>query len=586
MKKALLLIAFLYIGMHFLLAQTVQIKGTVTSAEDGSPIPGAAIQIKGTLYGVITDSNGKFQLDVPKGSQSLIVSFIGMKSIEITIGDKTELNIALEPDVIGLDEVIVTALGIQRSQKSLGYTVSSLSGDETVMKSEPDLLRAIEGKLPGVDIKSTQGAPGASTRINIRGFSSFFGNNEPLIVVDGIPYSNDEVVTSNQVSGNGGAYLSGLATLDPNTIEDVNILYGGTAAALYGSRAANGVIIIKTKAGSTGKIMAKKGIGVTFNSSTGWEKISNLPEYQNTYGNGAEFNYSNANGSWGPRFDSMDSIPVWPAYKKAFPNLFPGDSVAYVAQPNNVKSLFRTGHIYENSITISGANDRSSFNTTASMLNHYGYIPESEFDRYSFSLGGMTKLNEKFTASSNFSYSRVNQIGSFFGENQFDGAASSFARNLFLGRTWDMTLPYEDKDGRPVSTNPAQYDHPLWAFKHNKITTISDRTMMGLNLDYTFLPWISLKYSIGINNYTLNRKEVTDIGSRAAAGLGQIKEANYVNTEIESNFYIFMVKQINQNINLKATLGHNVNQRTSTEQNYIGKEIIFPGIYDIDNILR
>ena len=224
-------------------------------------------------------------------------------------------------------EVVVTALGIRRTDRGLGYSVAKVNPDNLLQKSEPDVLKSLQGKVAGVDIRSSQGTPGAATRIQIRGNNSFFGNSEPLIIVDGIPYSNDQVTTTSQVS-NGGAYSSGIANLDPNDIATMNVLKGSSAAALYGSRASNGVIVITTKSGSARRT---RGTEINFKSSFSTETIANLPEYQNEYGAGSQLAYSNANGSWGPAFSALDSIPAWPTYKAAYPELFPSANIAYTS---------------------------------------------------------------------------------------------------------------------------------------------------------------------------------------------------------------------------------------------------------------
>ncbi len=581
-----MIVLFVFMGCTTLFAQTRVITGTVTSSVEGEGgIPGVSVSVAGTTIGTITAEDGKYTLSsVPQTANTLVFTFIGMKRQEIQIGNRSVIDIIMEPDMLGLSEVIVTAVGIQRSSKSLGYSVSSVNSEQANVTSEPDMLKAIQGKVPGVDIRVSQGAPGSATKIMIRGSSSFYGSNQPLIVVDGVPYSNDQVTTSDQTSGNGGAYSNGLSTLDPNNIESVSVLKGSAAAALYGSRASNGVLLIKTKSGSTGAA-TRTGLEVTFNTSFSVEEIANLPEYQNTYGAGSDFTYANANGSWGARFDSRDSIPVWAPYLNAFPELFPSSgNKKYEPYPNNVKDLFQTGTIQENSLSISGGDTKNRFSATASSLNQDGYIPNSSFDRYSMSVGGSSKLNNGLNVGGNLSYTRSDQVGGFFGENQFDGAASSFARTLFLARSWDMKLPFEDpKTGKPVSTNPAQYDHPLWSNLHNTITTVTDRTVAGMNLDYNVTSWLNLSYMIGFNNIELNRKEVTDIGSRAAAGTGQIVEDNFNKREIESNFLVTFAQSFGEDISMKAVLGHNVNQRTTNRQAYNGTIIISPGIYDIDN---
>ncbi len=580
-KLSLLLVMLLFTVMQVLAQRTIT--GTVTSADDGKGIPGVTVLEKGTNNGVLTNLDGKFSLTVSKTATAIQFTFVGMKPKDAILTAENNYNIVLETSAEQLEGVIVTAVGIQRSTKSIGYSVTTVNTDQIEARSEPDMLKSLQGKVPGVDIRVGQGAPGAASKISIRGASSFYGSNEPLIVVDGVPYSNDQVSTSSQTSGNGGAYSSGLSTLDPNNIETMTVLKGSAAAALYGSRASNGVLLITTKSGKSGK--ETRGLEVSLTTSLAQEKIANLPTYQNTYGNGSNFAYANSNGSWGARFDSRDSIPVWPDYLSAFPELFPSSgNIPYKAQPDNVKQLFQTGTVFENSLSISGGDAKNSFSTTVSSLNQDGYIPNSKFDRYSISVGGRSKLNNGLNVNGNLSFSSTDQLGGFFGENQFAGAASSFARSLFLGRTWDMTLPYENpKNGWPVSPLGDQFDNPFWSYKHNTITTKTDRTVAGIGLDYNINSWFNVSYQLGYNNMQLNRKEITDIGSRAAAKTGEIKEDTYNKREVESNLLLTLAHQIGTDFAIKAILGNNVNQRTTNRQAYDGKVIMVPGVYDIDN---
>jgi TonB-linked SusC/RagA family outer membrane protein len=583
MKKELLLWLFVCSSVLNAVAQTRTISGKVSDAKDGSALPGVTVVVKGTTKGVFTSGDGTYKLANVSSGSTLVFSFVGYLNKEVSVGVNNIIDISLEADKKQLGEVVVTAVGLKRNEASLGYSVATVKPDQILQKSEPDMLKGLQGKVAGVDIRTSQGTPGAATRINIRGNTSFFGNNEPLIVVDGIPYNNDQVSTSSQTSG-GGAYSSGLSSLDPNDIASMTVLKGAAAAALYGSRASNGAVIITTKSGSAS--MGKRKLEVNYSTSISFENVANLPKYQNDYGPGSSFIYSNANGSWGPKFGTIDSIPVWPDYLKAFPNLFPSSgNMKYQAYPNNVKDLFRTGFISENSVGVNGGNEKSALSATASYLSQDGYVPHSGFNRGSMSIGGVTRLTNGLTVNGNFSYSTSNQTGSIFGENQVSGAASSFARNLFLGRTWNIAgLPFEDANGKPVSTNSAQYDNPLWAFAHNTVNTATDRYVAGLKFNYDILPWFNLSYQIGTNQNSFLRKETTDIGSRGAEGVGQIIQQNYRFTEIESNLIAtFNPKLKNENFGLKVLLGQNVNQRTTKSQIATGKTIVVPGTYSLSN---
>ncbi|MEX0981151.1 MAG: SusC/RagA family TonB-linked outer membrane protein [Bacteroidales bacterium] len=579
MKRNVFLTFFLFAFVGFNLhAQGFEVKGKVTSADDGSALPGVSVVVQGTTTGTVTDFNGNYSITVNDGTDKLMFSFVGMVTQEVTVNDRTVIDVVLEPAATELDEVIVTAVGISRQQKALGYSVVDVSADEAIQNSEPDLLKSLQGKIPGVDIRSSSGSPGTASRITIRGNSSFTGDNQPLFVVDGIPYSNISVTTTNQSVG-GGAYGSGIATLDPNNIDGMSVLKGAAAAALYGSRGKNGVVLITTKSGKTSA--SPKGLEVTLRSSVNFETIGQLPEYQNTYGNGANFDYSNANGSWGPAFAWRDSIPTW---SQDYKDLGFGDSIAYVAQPDNVNNLFQTGVVYDNSINIRGGNEKSSVNLTASSMNNTGYIPHSEFNRYSISVGGSSKLENGLKVNGSLSYTNSDMVGGIFGNNQASSeeAASSFARALWLGRTWIMD-PYEKLDGGPLQPNGKQFDNPLWSWENNKVTTGMDRIVGNLGLSYDITDWLSASYTAGVNKFIQNRKQVINIGSRGYEELGGIVLDDYAFTELESNFILTLNKDLGDKLNLTAIAGHNVNQRSSDRKLFQGKEIVVPGIFDLNN---
>lgn len=559
-------------------AQVQSVSGVVTD-QNGVPIPGVNVTVKNNKTGTQTDLDGKFKITASQ-NQVLVFSFLGMKTKEVTVKSSV-LNLNLEDDAKELNDVVVTAFGIKRNPKKLGYSVSSVKTDDLVENAEPDLIRSLNGKVAGVNVNVSTGVAGAANQITIRGTTTFTGNTQPLIIVDGIAYSNDQVTSSSQTTG-GGGYESGISSLDPNDIATFNVLKSSAAAALYGSRAVNGVIVITTKSGSSGakknKLSVNVGIGNAF------EQIANLPEYQNTYGAGANFAYSNANGSWGPRFDSQATIPTWPTLLAAFPSQF-GPTVPYVAKPNNVKDLFRTGSVTSKTLGLSYAGEDGSFNMTLSDLRQDGYIPFNTYYKTSISIGGSFKLNERFTFGGNMSYSKTNQIGGFFGENQFQGASSSFARALFLARNWDLNLPYINPvTGASVTPNGVQFDHPLWSWEHDKITTTTNRIVAGGNMSYKFNEHISASYRAGINKYSLDRDEVRDLGSRASDGKGSLRRDVYTTEDIESTFLINFDYKLTKDINLNAILGNNILQNKITRVAEDGKEFKVPSIFTMSNV--
>ncbi len=596
MRKIASLFAMLMLFSALAFGQARTITGTVIN-EKGEVVPGVSVNVKGKAGGTAADSKGQFTITANTGDK-LIITGVNIDPVTVTVGTGNTVAVNVKTALVTTTEVVVTALGIRRSEKSVGYAVSKVDPNALVQKSEPDMLKGLQGKVPGVDIRTSQGTPGAATRIQIRGNSSLLLETQPLIVVDGVPYSNDQVTTSSQTSG-GTAYGSGIANLDPNDIESMTVLKGAAAASLYGSRASRGVVLITTKSGSAKK--GAKPLNVNFRSSYSVEKIANLPDYQNSYGAGAQFRYSNSNGSWGPKFglgnvydgggnvirtstSGLDSIPAWAEYLNAYPELFSANGYTpYKAYPDNVKELFRNGAVYENSIAVNGGDANNSFALTASNLTHNGYVENSSYKKNNIGLGGQTKY-KNLTVGANFSFARSKQLGGFFGENQVSGATSQFARSLFLARNWDLSLPYQDALGKPLIPNGgAQFDNPHWAALNNVATTIEERTIAGIRLGYKVNNWVNVSYNFGFNSVELARDEITQEYSRAANGLGRIVEDHYKGQELQSTLVIAFNPKIGGDFTLDAKLGQDYNQRTSRRQTNTGLDFVVPKIYNLVN---
>ncbi|MCL2412692.1 MAG: SusC/RagA family TonB-linked outer membrane protein [Bacteroidales bacterium] len=583
MKKTMLLVvALLFVGAQTLLAQRT-ITGTVISADDNMGIPGAQVLVRGTTMGTTTDINGRYSINAPADATHLVFSFMGMETQEIEIGGMTTIDITLSSGAIGLEGVVISALGIQRSDRSLGFATSNVDGDDLIQRSEPDALRALEGRIPGVNIGATAGAAGASTRITIRGNTSFFGDNQPLFVVDGIPFSNDtRGAGAGQLTGSGGAFGNSFNTLDPNDIESIQVLKGAAAAALYGSRAANGVVLITTRSGSRTRRPAQRGTEITVQTSWAWEQISDLPNYQNLYGAGSRFMPTVANGSWGGRLDRGTMIPasMWAEYA----HLFPGGWIPYTAQPNNVRDLFQTGFMQDYSFNVSSSNDRGVFNLTASRMTQTGYIPNSHFNRTSISVGANNTLENRFRIAGSLSFSNTDQLGSTFGNQQIAGQTSSFGRTLIMARNWDISLPWADENNHPLFFIPGQTDHPMWAVHHNTHQTAMNRVVSQASIGYDILPWLSVSYQLGYNMNFTNRTTIIDIGSRAAGGTGSINQLRWQDGELESNLLFTITQMLTPDISLQAVVGNNLNQRTENAVQGGGTVFTVPGVYTTSNV--
>ncbi len=588
MKKIVYLIGiFVFTGLLSVQAQTLEVSGTVTSAEDGGTLPGVSVVVKGTTVGTVTNIDGAYQISVPVDNQVLVFSFVGMVKQDVEINSRSVINIALETEVTELSEVVITAAGIRREKKALGYSVEEVSGDQVQQVAEPDALRALQGKVPGVNISGASGAPGSGTRITIRGNSSLQGNNQPLFVVDGMPFDN----SSNSMfsgSANGSAYGSRIGDLDPNNIESITVLKGAAAATLYGSRAANGVVLISTK--SRNATASQKGFEITYNGSFGIEQIANLPDYQNTYGTGTNFGYQQANGSWGAPFigtqpyANTDSIDHW-FDGRAGMESFWGTQVPYRAYPNNVKNLFKTGTYIDNSLTINSGNENSAISMTASHVNQDGYVPNTTFTRTNISVGGQTHLANGFDFGGSVTYIRSNQkavqsgVGSVGANNH-----SAFARALYLGRNWDVHgQPYQNPVdfGSEFMVGRGQADNPLWSYENAGFRSNTDRVTANLNIGYEITDWIDIDYRIGIDAYNERQKDFIRPGSTGAQGQGRITTYDVSWEELESNLMITFNKYFGEDWNLRAVAGHNINQRTRNSQAVQGTGYV---VFDIDNL--
>jgi TonB-linked SusC/RagA family outer membrane protein len=594
MRKILLACCFCLLHITVAWAQERTVTGKVTAKEDGTSLPGVNVVVKGTTTGTVTDVEGNYTLRVPTSGGTLIFSFIGLITQEVDIGQRTAVDMQMSQDITQLGEVIVTAVGIEREKKALGYSVETVGGNKVQQVSEPDPLRALTGKVPGVNIISSSGAPGSSTRITIRGNSSMLNSNQPLFVVDGIPYNNDYVTTegTNTNTGgltSGGAFSSRISDLDPNDIKSISILKGATAAALYGARAANGVIVITTKSGSA--TASKKGLEVTYSGTYGIEKIANLPNFQNTYGTGSNFSYAQANGSWGAPFigtrpyATLDSIPHWYAGRNGMSN-FDGVRVPYRAYPNNVKDFFETGRIFENSISISGGNEKSAISVTLSQLNQKGFVPETEFLRHNISLGGKTTLANGLIIGANLAYTRSLQNGVLSGApSATSGDPSAFARTLYFGRNWDVQgQPYQNPvdNGSEFMVGRDQVNNPYWAVQNTGIRGKVDRYIASVNASYDVLDWLNISYRIGMNAFAQRQVEFQRPNG-AGSPLGTITELNVTHDEINSDLMATATKDIGENLNVRALVGWNVNQRTSQTQSVNGVGYVVFNIDDIDN---
>ncbi|MHA4845220.1 SusC/RagA family TonB-linked outer membrane protein [Flavitalea antarctica] len=592
----LAMLCFVVAGM----SQVLTISGRITD-DKGVPIPFVSVVIKGkSTTGTTTDAQGNFKLPAQKGD-ILLVSGVSYATKEVVVGSSSTMDLMLSSSKEDLSEVVVTAMGIKRSERALGYAVSKVDPGTLLQKSEPNVLNTLAGKVPGVDIRAGQGAPGAASRIQIRGVSSFSGG-EPLIVVDGVPYSNPIVNTSNPFNG-GGTYGSGLNNIDPNDIESINVLKGAAAASLYGSRAANGVLLITTKSGSPRK--GAKPLNVSYRAGYAIEKIADIPEFQNSYGAGANFRTQSSNGSWGAKFgkgviydasgvvigtsaSGIDSIPAttWASMYAAYPELFPNGKIAYKPYPDNVKNLFNTGNLMEHSIGLNGGQGSSLFNLTVSTLDQNGYITNSGYRKHNISVGGQTAIGN-LTVGANMAYARSKQTGGFIGQAQ--SFLSQWGRTYTMARNWDIVgFPSENKAGAQIGFNDGQYTNPVWGAYHNVITSIDDRLVATVRASYKFNNWIKVDFNAGVNSYALFRDQIIDKSSYGSADntLGTITEVVNRQQEIQGKIVAVFSPKISKDWTLDVNIGSDVNERNTRAQQVYGVDFVIPGLYNLTNTRR
>ncbi len=559
MKKILsVFFAMAFALMAF--AQDRVISGRVLAKEDGSAIPGVNVLVKGTTSGTVTDLDGNFRLNVPSGDATLVFSFIGYQTQEVVVGDRTVVDLQMQADVHQLEEVVVTAQGLERDQRSLGYSVQSVSGSNIQQRSEPNVLNSLQGKVAGVNIVGSSGAPGASTNINIRGITSFNGSNQPLIVVDGIIFSNNTNSSSNTLFDTQSA--NRLADVNPDNIESLTVLKGPAASVLYGSRASAGAIVITTKSGK-----GKEGTQITFSSSYNAQTVYGLPKYQNEYGQGVNNDFVNtSNNSWGPAFGGpLTQVTT-----------LQGNVVPYQAYPNNVRDFFQTGSIFQNTLSVAGGKGDNNVIFSVGNMQQKGIIPNSEFGRTNIQIGANSKLNNGLKIGGNITYALTKQVGAPLGNG-----GSAMGNITRIPRSYDLVgQPFEDQFGRSIYFSTTQ-NHPLWSTKYEVQDSRVDRVFGNFNLSYDLTKWLTATYRVTGDIFVDNRNNRQAIGSaRAATGnviIDQVFRSEYngdlILTASKENLFM-------EGLTVGGLLGWNINNRYNYNPQFTATTLTVPNFYD------
>jgi len=609
MRYLFLISLFVVAGFSTLLSQTRTITGTVTSATEGEGVlPGVTVTVKGTTTGTITDLNGKFSLSVPQNAVALVFSYIGMKKQEVLVTGQNEIDVVMESDVLGLDEVVVTALGISREKKSLGYSVQEVRGDNISKTKESNFVNSLSGKVSGVQIKQSN-TMGGSANILIRGNKSLMNNNQALFVVDGVPIDNTIPNTNLQVDGGGGYdYGNAAADINPDDVESMSVLKGAAATALYGSRAANGVVMITTKKG-----VSRKGIGISLSAGLTFSRIDQetLPKMQKEYGGGYGAYYEDESGyffqadldgngsselivptsedaSWGAKFDPSLMVIDWVG-------LEPSDSehylkpVPWVAAEHDLRDFFETGMKQNYNVAFNGGNDKGTFRLSYTNLTEKGIMPNSRIRKNIVNFNGSYNFTEKLSAESSVSYINDYTKGRFGTGydpgNPMQSLGQWFQANVDIE---DLKKYQKTPDGRQRTWNYAYYDDLTPIFHNNIYWTRNmnyeddgrNRVFGYATIRYKLAPWITLEGRAATDTYSSFQEERVAVYSNQTS-----QYRKFLRDFSETN--IDLMAKINHNFgdfSLNGLLGSTIRRTTSklTDVSTLGG-LIVPELYNLYN---
>lgn len=598
-KRFTITLLFFFASISMVLAQTVKVTGTVTSGDDGEPIIGATILVKGTNIGTITDLDGNFSLDVPEKNKILQISYVGMTMQEVAV--KPHVTVVLQSDVKHLEEVVVTAMGLTREKKSLGYAIQEVGSEELTKAGQLNVTNALSGKVAGVQVNQFGGGVGASSRISIRGNSSLQKDQQPLIVVDGVPISND-TQRSGDDTYKGVDYGSGLNDINPEDIESMTVLKGGSAA-LYGMRAGNGVILITTKSGKK-----SNGVKVSYDGSITIDRISTIPKLQNSYGqgnNGDEYHWKNnhpelsyqdyaeqygfnwvdgSNGindfydeSWGPRLDAGLNLVQYDSN---------GQKAPWVSNKNNVKDFFQTGVSQNHTVSVTANSEKATTRASISYRGQTGTVPNTDQKRYSAMLNTSIKLNKYLTYDLSSSYTRTqsdNLVGQGYGGNNPINSLVAWS-----GRQINMKSLKENWDQKDASGNYTYYNwnpnyhmNPYFTVNENTNSYQRDRVFGKTSLFYQPFEFLKFEGRAGLDYYNATSFERHYI-DRNDYPEGGFEQNNEKNTELNLDFIASFNKTFGD-FNVTAMAGANYRDVSFESTKFGAAALTVPGVYTIGN---
>lgn len=544
--------------------QQRSVQGTVTDAS--GPVVGATIVVEGTSGGTISDQNGQFTLNVTPG-QTLVVSFIGHVTQRIPVGTATQFDVVLETEAISVDEVVVTALGIKREKKALGYAMQEVKGESIVAAREVNVTNALTGKVSGLQIIRSSNGPGGSSKIILRGSSSLTGDNQPLIVVDGVPMDNKAGADNNDYWNPSADMGNGLSDINPEDIESMSVLKGGSAAALYGSRAGNGVILITTKTGRS-----NEGLGITVSSSASVETTFLTPRMQSSFGQGDNNVFNNrSNNSWGPAIAGQIET-MWNGNKESMN--------AY----DNVGNYFDTGVNLTESVTFQQQYGKSSIYTSFTRMDDNSKIPGADYSRTNMTAHAVSVFGktDRWTLDTKVSYIRSDARNRpLAGQN----ASNSFYTMYLLPRSMDIRgfEAARNEDGKMLWYGGGQQVNPYWASRYNLTNDIRDRFLLSGALKYRFTNWLDGELRAGRDMYTTTSEGKLYAGSPIVAN-GRYDAGK--DTFFEDNMsFLFNAHRddIIDRLGVAATFGGNLMHNKSNRMSASSGELNVPDLFTINN---
>ena len=575
-KKLLLLISVF--SAHTIYAQTTSISGTVTDSSDSMSLPGVNVLEKGTMNGAVTDFDGNYTIEVSNENAVLQFSFIGYSEQEISVSGQTTINVSLQQSSEGLDEVVITALGISREKKSLGYAVTEVSGDNVNTIKDNNLASSLAGKVAGLQI-SQSGSLGSASRITIRGNNSLGGNSQALIVVDGMPINaslpisggGSQISSGSSDSGGAPSYEpsisgGGISDINPDDIESISVLKGPTAAALYGSRAGNGVILITTKKGTR-----SNRIGVSVKTNLSFDNPMFLPEFQNKYGQGT-FGAAYSTPNFNPLANDGNGDYSWEALSwggsldGSQQEYYNGTTKAYSAQSSNVEDFFRQAERSITTVSVDKGSDMGSIRFSYTNNSSNSIIENSNLSSHNFNLRAVNNLSDKLTVDTKGTYftQKVNNRASTTGAQGLLAYVYNMPRNVVTDdmRNYQMDNPATPSDYNEIRYAGGNAGNPFWMLYNDKNDVRRNRFLGFTKINYEFNDWLSAFARIGTDVTNIRDNAVKRPGGHFANS-GYMKLGQSTFTELNSEFLVTAKHDLTDKLNIVANVGGNMSKRTS-----------------------